>query len=173
MEPDSQNPDTQTVPREPQAKQTSDFGDIVFGLAFVLFAVLMFIGAMNFPYRARMGLITSSAFTPMLLSGLIVILAGVLVFVTMRKPRGTAARAWFDAVAGNETTRRALLIIAMTAVYILLVGRINFIAANLLYLLAMFWYLKIGSPVRIVLFAVGNALFVSLLIPYIFQMPLP
>ena len=173
MAPDTQAPDAKGAPGAPQAKRPSDFGDILFGLAFILFAVLMFVGAMHFPYRAKMGLITSSAFTPMLLSGLVAILAAVLILITLRKPRGTAAREWFVAVSGSDTTRRALLIIALSAVYILLVGRINFVVVNCLYLLAMFWFLRIGSPARIVLFALANGLFVSLLIPYIFQMPVP
>lgn len=174
MEPDPQKPDTPSVLRDPEPERKSDFGDVLLGLGFILFAILMFVGALNFPYRARMGFFTSSAFTPILLCGLVVILSVILIVVTYRKNPKMAPRAWFAAVAKSDLARRALVIIGITATFILgLVGTIDFFVANCLFFLAIFWFLKIGTPVRIIVYAVANAAVVAFVIPYIFQLPLP
>jgi len=148
-------------------------GDIVIAISIIIFAVLMFIGAQYFPHRARMGMITSAKFTPILLSILVIILCFVLIMMTIRKYDKASLKDWFLESLADETTKRSLILISMIGVYIFLVGQLNFIAINILYLFIMYWYLRIGSWKMIIIYSLVSGLLVSVIVPYIFQMPLP
>jgi len=148
-------------------------GDIVIAISIIIFAVLMFIGAQFFPHRARMGTITSARFTPILLSILVIILCCVLIIITIRKYGKVSPKDWFLEMLADEMTKRSLILIIMIGVYIFLVGQVNFITINILYLFVMYWYLKIGSWQMIIIYSVISGLLVSVIVPYIFQMPLP
>jgi hypothetical protein len=148
-------------------------GDIVFGILIIIYAILMFIGAMHFPHRAQMGIITSAKFTPMLLSILMIILCCTLIIVTIRKYGSVSIAGWFKEIVSDETMRRSFILIIMIGLYILLIGRIHFIIINILYFFVMYYYLKIGSWKMIILYSVASGLFVSVVVPNVFQMPLP
>jgi len=148
-------------------------GDIALSISIIIFAVLMFIGAQYFPHRACMGMITSAKFTPILLSILVIILCFVLIMMTIRKYDKVSLKDWFLESLADETTKRSLILISMIGVYIFLVGRLNFTAINILYLFIMYWYLRIGSWKMIIIYSLVGGLLVSVIVPYIFQMPLP
>ena len=148
-------------------------GDLLMAFAFIVFAVLMFIGAYHFPWRARIGIVTSAGFVPILLSVLIIILSLALIISTLRKYGRVSFPEWFSTTVADERTRRSFTIILITFVYILSIGKINFLAANILYLIVMFRYLKVGNWIRTILYGVMNGIFVAVIVPYIFQMPLP
>lgn len=148
-------------------------GDIVLAISMILFAALMFIGTQYFPHRARMGLITSARFTPILLSILVTILCCVLIIMTVRKFGKVSIKKWLLESLSDETTKRSIVLMVMIGVYIFLVGQVNFVAINILFLLVMYWYLRIGSWKIIVAYSLISGLLVSVIVPYIFQMPLP
>lgn len=162
-------------PKETPAVKSKHWGagDLVLSFFVMVFAVLMIIGALNFPRRARMGVITSPAFTPILLSILVIILCTVLIVVTFKKFGMVSIPQWFKGVIADEKMQRSFILIVIIGVYILLVGRIPFLIANIVFLAVMYWYLKIGSWKKVVLYSLASGVFVSLLVPYIFQMPLP
>ncbi len=148
-------------------------GDLVLSFFVMVFAVLMIIGALNFPRRAQMGVITSPAFTPILLSVLIIILCTILIAATLKKYGRVSISEWFKGVIADEKMRRSFILIVFTGVYILLVGKIHFLIVNIVYLFVMYWFLKIGSWKKVVLYSLASGVFISIIIPFVFQMPLP
>lgn len=148
-------------------------GDIVLAISMILFAALMFIGTQYFPHRARMGLVTSARFTPILLSILVTILCCILIMMTVRKFGKVSIRDWLFESLADETTKRSIVLMVMIGVYIFLVGQVNFMAINILFLFVMYWYLRIGSWKMIFVYSLVSGLLVSVIVPYIFQMPLP
>lgn len=157
------------------APSTAGVGDIVLAVGFLIFSILMFIGATQFTWQTAMGFVTSAAFTPLLLSVLVAFLSMVLIFDTIRKNRKSALkfRAWLKEVVADETVRRSFVLVVVTGIYTLLVGMIPFLLVNFLYLLVMFYYLKIGKLPRVFVYSIANALLIAYVIPYIYQMPLP
>jgi hypothetical protein len=148
-------------------------GDYIIGGLFIIFAILMFIGAYNFQWRPRMGIMTSANFTPMLLSVLVVLLTVLMMILTRRRFGKVNFRVWMKGVLADEKMQRSFILIGMIAAYIFLVGLIHFVIVNILFFFAMFWYLKIGTLVRTIIYAVLSGLFVGMVVPYVFQMPLP
>ena len=158
-----------------RAPTTAGVGDIVIAVGFLIFAVLMFIGATQFTWQTSMGFITSAAFTPILLSVLVAILSLVLIFETISKNKSSALRfrAWLKEVVADETVRRSFVLVIVTGIYTLLVGVIPFLVVNFLYLLILYYYLKIGKLPRVFVYSIVNAVLIAYVIPYIYQMPLP
>jgi hypothetical protein len=160
-------------PKQNMRSKNWPAGDIIIGILIIIYAVLMFIGAQYFPHRARMGTITSARFTPILLSILVIILCSFLIIKTIRKCGKVSINDWFREMISDETMRRSYVLIVMIGVYIFLVGRIQFVVINTLYLFAIYWYLKIGSWKIILIYSLVGGLLVSVVVPRIFQMPLP
>lgn len=149
--------------------------DILVASGFILFAMLMFIGATQFTYKTAMGYITSAAFTPVLLSIFVFLLSIVLIIQTLRKNKAVkiSLSEWFKSARNEETVRRSLVLMVITGAYIILVGRINFLLLTFIFLLVIYYYLKIGKPVRVLLYSLLNALLIAYVVPVIYQMPLP
>lgn len=167
-----QHQDSDSEPIETKGRHWGA-GDIVLSCFIMIFAVLMIIGALNFPRRARMGVITSPAFTPILLSVLVIVLCIALIVITLKNYGKVSVSAWLRGVIADEKMQRSFILIAFTVGYILLVGRVYFLIANVIYLAVMYWYLKIGSWKMILLYSAASGAFVSLVVPFVFQMPLP
>ena len=112
---------------------------------------------------------------PLLLSVLVAILSVVLIFDTIRKNKSSALRfkTWLKEIRADETVRRSFVLVVVTGIYTLLVGMIPFLLVNFLYLLVIFYYLKIGKLPRVFVYSIANALLIAYVIPYIYQMPLP
>lgn len=148
-------------------------GDIVIATLVIIYAIFMFIGALYFPHRARMGFITSAKFTPMLLSILIIILCCILIFRTIRTYGKVSMINWWKELIADETMKRSLFLIIIIGLYIYLIGRLPFLFINTIYLFVIYWYLKIGSWKIIIVYSIAGGLIVSWIVPYMFQMPLP
>ena len=76
-------------------------------------------------------------------------------------------------VIADERMRRSYLLMVFIFIYVLLVGRVHFFIANVVFLGIMYWYLKIGSWKSIIIYTLASSVFISLVVPYVFQMPLP
>lgn len=148
-------------------------GDLLIGLVFITYGVLMAIGAVNFRWNPRMGVITAPAFTPILLSALIVLLSLVLIARSLWRCGLPDVRQWYRSVIADERISRSAILLLMTGAYVAMVGRVYFPVATTIYLVAMFWYLKLGRFWVVVLSGVAAGLFISVVIPGIFRMPLP
>ncbi len=149
--------------------------DIVTAAGFLLFALLMLIGATRFTYQKEMGFVTSAGFTPILLAILVSILSIFLIVRTIRreKPGSIHFSAWAARLCRDETVRRSALLITITGLYIFLVGTVHFLPLTLLFLCTIYFYLKIGTIGRILIYSLANALLIGYVIPWIYQMPLP
>jgi magnesium-transporting ATPase (P-type) len=148
-------------------------GDLVLSGVLIIYSILMIIGAANFPRRARMGRITSPAFTPIMLSIFVMALCVVLIIGTFKKYGKISISTWFKEVIADERMRRSYLLMVFILIYVLLVGRVHFLIANVVFLGIMYWYLKIGSWKSIIIYTLASSVFISLVVPYVFQMPLP
>lgn len=148
-------------------------GDLILALALIAYSALMAIGALNFRWNPRMGIVTSPAFTPILLSVLVTLLSCALIVDTLVKYGRVSLSNWFKGAVGEERMKRSFVLIIITAVYVVLTGRISFFAVTTVYLFAMFWYLRIGNWKMIVLYSLLAGAAVAVFIPYIFRMPLP
>jgi len=80
---------------------------------------------------------------------------------------------WFHGVMADERMRRSYVLMVMIGVYILLIGIIPFFIINLVFFLVIYFYLKIGTWKRIVLYSVISSAVVSYLVPYVFNLPVP
>lgn len=157
----------------PRREKNEAVGDLLMALAFIVFAVLMFLGAYHFPWRARMGVVTSAGFVPILLCALIFLLSIALIIATLQKYSRASLSEWLSSTLVDDRIRRSFTIAVITFIYVLSIGKINFLAANTLYLIVMFWYLRVGNWIRVIMYGVLNGIFVAVIVPYIFQMPLP
>lgn len=161
--------------KEDQATKSRNWGagDLVFSGLLIVFAILMIVGALNFPKRARMGVITSPAFTPILLSILIIVLSLILVGLTLKKYGRVSIPSWFKEVIANDIMQRSYILMVIIGVYILSIGRIHFLISNLVFLAVMYWFLKIGTWKTVLIYTIASSLLISVVVPYVFQMPLP
>lgn len=148
-------------------------GDIMIAIFFLVFAVLMLVGAVNFTSRPQMGRLTSPKFTPILLSILVIIFCVALIVVTLKKNRGLSVSGWFKEVFSDQQMRRSMVLIAMFTVYIVLVGLLDFTLVNAVFFLVIYSYLKIGGWIRIIIYSAVSAAVVSVLVPLLFNMPTP
>ena len=154
----------------------SPLGDIVGGIGFLIFAVLMFIGAVQFPWKLNhMRFMTAPGFTPILLSTLIFVLAIILIVTTWRRAAAGSlnVKVWIKAIAGDETFRRFGVLVLISGAYIFLVGVVNFILLTFLFLVGIYAYLRIGKIPRVLIYSIINAALIAYFVPMLFQMPRP
>ena len=149
--------------------------DILTAAGFLLFSILMFIGATRFSYQEEMGFVTSAGFTPMLLGVLVGVLSIILIIKTIRANKLVSLRisAWFTDNRRNETVRRSLVIILITGLYIFAVGHLPFLPLTFVFLCSIYFYLKVGSLIKIIIYSLANSLLIAYAIPWVYQMPLP
>lgn len=160
-------------PKKPNRSKNWPTGDIMIAIFFLVFAVLMLVGAVNFTSRPQMGRLTSPKFTPILLSILVMIFCVALIAITLKKNAALSVSGWFKEVFSDEQMRRSLVLIAMFTIYIVLVGILDFVVVNGVFFLVMYSYLKIGGWLRIVIYSAVSTVVVSVLVPLLFNMPTP
>ncbi|GAB4372140.1 MAG: hypothetical protein Kow009_08210 [Spirochaetales bacterium] len=149
--------------------------DILAACGFLLFAVLMGIGASQFSYKSNMGFVTSAAFTPILLSVLVSLLSIFLILETRKRNRTLplSLAEWFKSIRDDETVRRFGILALLIGLYIGLVGIVNFFILTFGFLFCIYSYLQVGKLWRVLLYSVLNTLLIAYVIPTIYQMPLP
>ena len=149
--------------------------DILAASCFILFSVLMFIGATQFTYKSDMGFITSAGFTPILLSIVVCALSVMLILETLKNNKSArlSMAAWLKSAKADETVRRSVALILITGMYIMLVGVINFILITFVFLFVIYYYLKVGKIWRVLLYSTMNTVLIAYIIPTVYQMPLP
>jgi len=163
-------PNEQTKPSGNDA-----LSDILAACFFLLFAILMFIGATQFTYKSNMGFITSAGFTPMLLSVFVSVLSVILIIETLKRNKSArlSISEWFNNARGDEAVRRSVALIIMTGIYIVLVGVVNFILITFVFLFVIYYYLQVGKIWRVLLYSAMNTALIAYVVPAVYQMPLP
>jgi hypothetical protein len=95
----------------------------------------------------------------------------------MRSLRGGGhhyVKALLHAVRKEEEIRRFLWILGFMTLYIVvLIGYLPFIVATLIYHALIFFYLKIGGPVKIIIYTLIATALVAVFLPGVFDMPVP
>lgn len=164
------------MPRETLEKKSGQgaAGELLLGLGITAFAVFVIVESLRMPQRGHLGVLMSPGFVP-LFTGIVLLFLSI--FLNLRAIRSGAhrqVRQWLREVFAQEENRRFLFILGFMALYVVvLLGRINFIAATLIFHGLIFIYLKVGSTFRIALWTLVATFFVSFLLPKAFEMPVP
>jgi hypothetical protein len=153
--------------------------DFVWSVVLLLFAVFVLVGSLLMPLRGR--IITAPGLVPAFL-GAILIFSSILLLVSAVKGKGVShVKSWIVAKLKDVEFKRWLKITLITGVFIFSVGRIPFHIATFAYLVVMFSCLNVKTKSSrrywrywpIVLVAAVATVFLSVVIPRIFGMPLP
>ena len=120
--------------------------DFVWGLGLVLFGAYVLVDALNMKVYNRF--VDAPGFFPTLVGAVIALLGGVLAFIGFklggaRELKEVLNGAFIRKFVTAESTVRVVILTLIMVVYIYgLLGRVHFIAATSIYLLANFLYLK-------------------------------
>jgi len=120
--------------------------DFASGILLVLFGIYIIIESLNM--KVYNTFIDAPGFFPLIIGIVLTILGAILALIGFRtggagELKEVLTGKFLKAFATDETTIRVLILLAMMAVYIyVLVGRMHFILATSIYLIANFLYLK-------------------------------
>ncbi len=149
-------------------------GDLVLGIIITLFAVFVIVESLRMPHRGHLGLLVTPGFSPFFTGAVLLFLSLILDLRALRRRGHIQLGSWLKAAVGEEENRRFLVILAAVSLYVVvLLGRVPFIAATLVFHALIFVYLKIGKPVKIIAYTLLATGLVSLLLPKLFEMPVP
>ena len=129
-----------------EKKERSAAKDFVSGILIVLFGIFIVVDALNM--KIYNTFLDAPGFFPAIVGGVIIVLGGVLAFIGFKLGGLTEFKevmngAFLKAFVTSDATVRVLILILMMVVYICgLLGRMHFIIATSIYLIANFLYLK-------------------------------
>ncbi len=149
-------------------------GELMLGLFVSLFSLFVIVESLRMPQRGHLGIMMSPGFVP-LFTGLVLFLLSMV--INVRALRGGAHQyigSLLRSIRNEEEIRRFLWILGFMTLYIVgLIGYMPFIAATLIYHVLIFFYLKIGGPVKIVIYTLIATVLVAVFLPRVFDMPVP
>lgn len=120
--------------------------DFVSGIGLVLFGV--YVAAEALGMKVYNHFFDAPGFFPTIVGAVIAILGGILAYIGFKLGGAKELKEVFNAAFlkdffKSESTIRVIILVAMMAVYIyILLGRVHFIIATSIYLIANFLYLK-------------------------------
>jgi hypothetical protein len=162
-------PETQEEKRGPE-----DAGELLLGLVITAFALFVIVESLRMPQRGHLGVLMSPGFVP-LFTGIVLLFLSI--FLNLRAIRSGAhrkLRQWPREIFEQEENRRFVFILGFMVLYVVvLLGRIHYIAATLIFHVLIFIYLKVGGPLKILLWTLVATFLVSFLLPKAFEMPVP
>ena len=129
-----------------EKKERSAAKDFVSGLLLVLFGIFIVVDALNM--KIYNTFLDAPGFFPAIVGGVIIILGAILAFIGFKLGGMTQLKevlngTFLKQFITSDGTVRVLILIAMMVVYIWgLLGRMHFIIATSIYLIANFLYLK-------------------------------
>ena len=127
-------------------KERNAAKDFVSGILIVIFGIFILIDAMNM--KIYNTFLDAPGFFPAIVGGVIIVLGAILAFIGFRlgglnELKEVMNGAFLKQFITSDSTIRVLILIAIMVVYIWgLLGRMHFIIATSLYLVANFLYLK-------------------------------
>ncbi len=167
------------VPEEPEAagpagSRSGPTSDLIAGLLLIALALFVTFESLRMPVRGPLGFFTGPGFLPAVLGAALAVLSAILVVQSVRQGGASDVRARLGDWQSPESTRLAI-VMALTALLAFTIGRIPYWAANLIYFILIFAFLRVGG--RLVwqgfFLAVALALFVAVFLPWIFELRLP
>lgn len=120
--------------------------DLVCGVLLALFGIYVMIASLNL--KVYNTFIDAPGFFPLIIGAVLLVLGGILTFIGLRtggipQLKEVLSGSFLKAFIKHEETLRVLILLGMMAIYIyVLLGRIHFILATSIYLVANFLYLK-------------------------------
>jgi len=120
--------------------------DLFCGVLLVLFGIYVIIDSLNM--KVYNTFIDAPGFFPTLIGAVLVLLGGILAFIGFklggaRELKEVFSGAFIKEFITSDSTIRVVILVAMMVVYIyVLLGRVHFIIATSIYLIANFLYLK-------------------------------
>ena len=149
-------------------------GELMLGLFVSFFSLFVIVESLRMPQRGHLGIMMSPGFVP-LFTGIVLFLLSMV--INVRALRGGGHQyvgSLLQSIRKEEEIRRFLWILGIMTLYIVgLIGYMPFIAATLIYHALIFFYLKIGGPVKIVIYTLIATVLVAVFLPRVFEMPLP
>ncbi|WP_319477206.1 tripartite tricarboxylate transporter TctB family protein [Marispirochaeta aestuarii] len=145
--------------------------EIVFGGAAILFALLFFILAGDFP-GAR-GHDVGMAFYPRVLSVLIIVLSFIVIFqgITRKETETESTGTLF--YTEDNGVRRVVLLILATLIYPYLLQYAGFLILTPVYLGFLMWVIGAGKLPRILLLSVLTTVLIYVIFQRMLKIPLP
>lgn len=129
-----------------EQKQRNAAKDFVSGILLVLFGIFIVVDALNL--KVYNTFIDAPGFFPTIVGAVIAVLGGILAFIGFKLGGAQEFKevmngAFLKQFVTSDSTVRVVILIAMMVIYIwVLLGRIHFIIATSIYLIANFLYLK-------------------------------
>lgn len=120
--------------------------DLFCGVLLVLFGIYIIIDSLNM--KVYNTFLDAPGFFPTIIGGVLVVLGAVLAFIGFRlggakELKEVCNGAYLKQFITSDSTVRVVILVAMMVVYIyVLLGRVHFIIATSIYLIANFLYLK-------------------------------
>jgi hypothetical protein len=149
-------------------------GELLLGLFVTLFSLFVIVESLRMPQRGHLGILMSPGVVP-LFTGIVLLLLSLV--INVRALRGGGLHYVGRLLRGlrdEEEIRRFLWILGFMTLYIVaLIGRVPFIVATLIYHALIFFYLRIGGPLKIVLYTLIATALVAVFLPRVFDMPVP
>ena len=127
-------------------KERNAAKDLFCGILLVLFGIYIIVASLGM--KVYNTFIDAPGFFPTIVGAVIVLLGGLLAFIGaklggFRELKEVCNGAFMKAFFTSDSTIRVVVLVAMMAVYIyILLGRMHFIIATSIYLIANFLYLK-------------------------------
>jgi hypothetical protein len=149
-------------------------GELMLGLFVSFFSLFVIEESLRMPQRGHLGIMMSPGFVP-LFTGIVLFLLSIV--INVRALRGGGHQyvgSLLRSIRKEDEIRRFLWILGFMTLYIVgLIGYMPFIAATLIYHVLIFFYLKIGGPVKIVIYTLIATVLVAVFLPRVFDMPVP
>jgi len=149
-------------------------GELLLGLCVSLFALFVIVESLRMPQRGHLGIIMSPGFVP-LFTGIVLLILSL--FINVRALRGGGLKyigVLCKSIRNDEELGRFMWILGFMVLYIVgLIGYVPFLVATLIYHALIFYYLRIGGPLKIVICTLIATGLVAFFLPRVFDMPVP
>ena len=167
--------DSHHTPASPEGAGTDLAGELMLGVFVSFFSLFVMVESLRMPQRGHLGIMMSPGFVP-LFTGIVLFLLSMV--INVRALRGGGHQhvgSLLRSIRHEEEIRRFLWILGFMTLYIVgLIGYLPFSAATLIYHALIFFYLKIGGPVKIVIYTlIATVLVAVFLARGVFDMPVP
>jgi len=149
-------------------------GELMLGSFVSFFSLFVIVESLRMPQRGHLGIMMSPGFVP-LFTGIVLLLLSMV--INIRALRGGGLQyvgSLLQSIRNDEEIRRFLWILGFMTLYIVgFIGYMPFIVATLIYHGLIFFYLKIGGPVKILIYTLMATALVAVFLPRVFNMPVP
>lgn len=149
-------------------------GLFILGVLIVSLALFVIIESVQMPHWTKELYLMAPGFVPLLVGTALLILGFILTIKAVNLGGCRQWGNWLSIVYSAEENRRFLGILALMCLFVVgLIGRVPFSLAVLIFHILIFSYLRIGGYVKIGVISLAVTLLVAVLLPYLFDMPLP